>query len=213
MKIHKFPFGPIDANMYVVETDKACVIIDPCVSLSVLPEFSSPFKAIIITHCHYDHVNRMEELRDALKIPVYAHAVEFPSFGDPTRNGAAYFMSDEEFSRPDHEILDNDEMMISDDVSLRFIHTPGHTMGSICILVLENGRQTALFSGDTLFLGTVGRTDLSGSPSMLLKSLQVLSRLDDQVAVYSGHGDDTTILNEKQNNPFMIRAVRHENKL
>lgn len=205
MKIHKFPFGPIDANMYVIETDRACVIIDPCVSLSALPEFSSPFKAIIITHCHYDHVNRMEEIRDALKIPVYAHTLEFPSFGDPARNGAAYFMSDEEFSRPDREIQNDEEMDLGDGICLRFIHTPGHTMGSICILVLENGKQTALFSGDTLFMGTAGRTDLSGSPAMLRNSLHILSKLEDDVAVYSGHGEDTTIAEEKKNNPFMRR--------
>ncbi|MHB1453614.1 MAG: MBL fold metallo-hydrolase [Saccharofermentanales bacterium] len=210
MKIHKFPFGPIDANMYVVETAKSCVIIDPCVSLSALPEFSSPFKAIIITHCHYDHVNRMEEIRDALKIPVYAHPLEFPSFGDPTRNGAAYFMSDEEFSLPDREIKESEEMELSDDIRLRFIHTPGHTMGSICILMLENGRQSALFSGDTLFKGTAGRTDLSGSPVMLRKSLHSLSLLEDDVAVYSGHGADTTIISEKRNNPFMKRFGNKE---
>jgi hydroxyacylglutathione hydrolase len=147
----------------------------------------------------------MEEIRDALHIPVYAHRLEFPSFGDPARSGAAYFMSDEEFSRPDREVDVDAVMDLGDGVLLRFLHTPGHTMGSICILVTENGQQRAVFTGDTLFHGSAGRTDLGGNPSQLHQSLQALSRLDDAVVVYSGHGEDSTIGEEKRSNPFMRR--------
>ena len=211
MKIYKFPNGPIEANMYVLETPEACVIIDPCVSLSFLPAFTSPFRAVLITHCHYDHINRMEEIRDALHIPVYAHRLEFPSFGDPALSGAAFFMSDEEFSRPDQEIRTDVPMDMGEGVRLDFLHTPGHTMGSVCILVTVNGRQRAVFTGDTLFNGSAGRTDLGGNPAMLHQSLHTLSLLDDDVVVYSGHGPDSTIGEEKTSNPFMRRYAGRRN--
>jgi hydroxyacylglutathione hydrolase len=83
------------------------------------------------------------------------------------------------------------------------LHTPGHTIGSICILLFESGVCTTVFTGDTLFKGSVGRTDLAGSPVMLDQSLDKLKSLDDKVKVMSGHGPDSTIGYEKKYNPFM----------
>lgn len=203
MKIFKYPFGPIDANCYVIETEAGNIMIDPCVSLDVLPESSKPFLAIIVTHCHYDHVSNIEKIRDMAKAPVYCHPLEFPSFKDPVRNGSAFFMNEETYSIPDKEINDNDILEIDNTVCLKFLHTPGHTLGSICIILSVNRKDIAIFTGDTLFKCSAGRTDLGGNPVSLEKSLARLKKLDDSITVYSGHGPDSTIGYEKRNNPFM----------
>lgn len=203
MKIHQFPYGPLDANCYILETDNDCILIDPCVSLTVLPKLTKPVNAIIVTHCHYDHISNIEEIRNATKAPVYCHPLEFPSFNDLVKNCSVYFMMDETYKLPDKKIYDNDILKIDDTTCLKFLHTPGHTMGSICVVLSAQGKDIAIFTGDTLFKGSAGRTDLGGNRNELNKSLSRLKRLDDSIIVYSGHGPESTIGYEKQNNPFM----------
>ena len=203
MIIKQIPHGPIESNCYLIETQNATVLIDPCVSLSVLPAFKSPLKAIIVTHCHYDHIPCMEEIRSATKAPVYCHYLEFPSFKDSVKNGSSFFMMEESYQLPDNKVDDNDILVIDEEFKLKFIHTPGHTMGSICVLLSDKDKDIALFSGDTLFKGSAGRTDLLGNPVLLMQSLMRLKQLDDSVIVYSGHGPQSTIGYEKLNNPFM----------
>jgi len=203
MKILQFPNGPIESNCYLIETDNALILIDPSVPMSVLPEFKKPMKAIIITHCHYDHISCLDEIREKTKAPVYCHPTEFPAFADVVRNASTFFMMDKKYSVPDHKAEEGDILEIDARTTLRFLHTPGHTLGSICILLSEDKKDIALFTGDTLFQGSAGRTDLGGSPILLKQSLLRLRQLDNSILVYSGHGPNTTIGEEKQNNPFM----------
>jgi hydroxyacylglutathione hydrolase len=203
MKIHKIPKGPISANSYIIETETTSVLIDPCVSIAHLPNLKSPISKIIITHCHYDHVTFLDEIKHATNATVYSHELEFPSFNDAAKNGSAFFMSEDTFTKPDKSIDENDEIILDSENKLKFLHTPGHTMGSICVLLYENGFCTTAFTGDTLFKCSIGRTDLAGSPVMLDKSLEKLKLLDDKVKVMSGHGPDSTIGYEKKYNPFM----------
>jgi glyoxylase-like metal-dependent hydrolase (beta-lactamase superfamily II) len=112
-------------------------------------------------------------------------------------------MSEDVFVTPDKSIDEKDEIVLDSENKLKFLHTPGHTIGSICILLFESGVCTTVFTGDTLFKGSVGRTDLAGSPVMLDQSLDKLKSLDDKVKVMSGHGPDSTIGYEKKYNPFM----------
>lgn len=203
MKITQLPFGPIEANCYLIETKSASVLIDPCVSLSELPELASPLKAIIITHCHYDHISCLEEVRNVTKAPVYCHSLEFSSFRDPVKNGSALFLMEETFPLPDVKIEGGEDLFIGDGINLHFMHTPGHTMGSICILLSENKKNTVVFTGDTLFQGSAGRTDLGGNPVLLQKSLSELKKLEKNILVYSGHGPSSTIGEEIRSNPFL----------
>lgn len=203
MIIKKYPYGPIEANCYLIETNNSFVMIDPCVSMSKLPKLHKPLIAIIVTHCHYDHISCMEEIRSETKAPVFCHSLEFPSFSDSIKNCSAFFMLEEKYHLPDKKIEDLDIFIIDENTKLQFIHTPGHTMGSICILLTENKRDIAMFTGDTLFQGSAGRTDLGGSPMQLGQSLKRLRQYDDSIIVYSGHGPDSTIGDEKRNNPFM----------
>lgn len=208
MKIHKLPLGLIDANMYIVEDDLKSVIIDPCVSLEKVKELSSPYGPILITHCHYDHINKLEEIRKALGVEAGAHPLDIPSFPDSDKNGAMFFMSDDVFEKPKLKLNHNDKIQTGEDSYLQVIHTPGHTRGSICFLLITSGKQIALFSGDTLFKESAGRTDLGGNPKELDASLAYLASLDENVKVYPGHGEETDIAHEKKYNPFMRRAMR-----
>lgn len=203
MIIKKYPYGPIEANCYLIETENAFVMIDPCVSMSNLLKLQKPLMAIIVTHCHYDHISCIDEIRNETKAPVYCHPLEFPSFSDSVKNGSAFFMLEEKYPMPDKKIEDLDIFIIDDNTKLQFLHTPGHTMGSICILVSENNKNVAMFTGDTLFQGSAGRTDLGGSPMLLRQSLLRLKQYDDSIIVYSGHGPDSTLGEEKRSNPFM----------
>lgn len=203
MRIQQFPCGPIEANSYLIETETSFVIIDPSVPLSVFPELNKPVSAIVITHCHYDHVACLEEIREATKAEVYCHSLEFPSFSDIIKNASAFFMMDKKYPLPDHQAADMEILRIDENTTLQFIHTPGHTMGSMCVLLAEDGKNIALFTGDTLFQGSAGRTDLGGSPVLLAASLKRLKQYDNEVLVYSGHGDNSTIGEEKRINPFM----------
>ncbi len=210
MKIGIYPYGPIGATMYIVEGDRASYLIDPCVPLSEIEFPVVPLKGILITHCHYDHINRMEEIKNTTGMDVYAHQLEFASFGDPDRSGAMFFMSDETFQLPDIKVSQGDKFFLDEGSYLEAIHTPGHTSGSLSYLLNSMDKTTAVFSGDTLFKGSAGRTDLGGNPVMLDRSLRRLALLDPQTAVYPGHGQRTTIGTEQTENPFMIMAMRQQ---
>lgn len=203
MNIQQFPYGPIEANSYLIETDTSLVLIDPSVPLSLLPEFRKPMKAIIVTHCHYDHISCIEQIKQATNAPVYCHSLEFPAFRDAEKNASAYFLENRKYPLPDIAAQDNDILHIDDQISLQFLHTPGHTMGSTSILLKENNMAVALFTGDTLFKGSAGRTDLGGNPRLLQQSLHRLKQYADSVLIYSGHGEVSTIGEEKRSNPFL----------
>ncbi len=203
MKIYQIPKGPIEANCYVIETETSLVIIDPCAPYFELPKIDKPVFAIIITHCHYDHISYMNEIKEKSKALIYSHSSEFPGFSDPVKNGSAFFLMEESYPLPDRNLQDGEILKPDDDIILKIIHTPGHTMGSICILASEKNKEIAVFTGDTLFKESAGRTDLGGSPIMLKNSLARLGLLNDDVKVYSGHGTESTIGHEKIYNPFM----------
>ncbi len=203
MNIQQFPFGPIESNSYLIETETSLVLIDPSVPLSLLSELKKPLKAIIVTHCHYDHIFCIEQIKKATNAPVYCHSLEFPAFRDAEKNASVYFLENKKYELPDFAIEDNGNLCIDDHTMLQFLHTPGHTMGSTSILLTKNNTDIAIFTGDTLFKGSAGRTDLGGNPRLLQNSLQRLKQLNDAVIVYSGHGDASTIGEEKRNNPFM----------
>lgn len=189
--------------MYIVETDKMSLVIDPCADPGFFPELSSKISSIYITHCHYDHVSCMEQIKEYTGATVYSHEKEFASFRDPVKNGSYFFMDEKQFPLPDKKIRMEEEVDIGEGYKLFFLHTPGHTEGSICLFLKKDKNIKYCFSGDTLFKGSVGRTDLGGNPVRMDESLAILKEFDDSVEVFSGHGPKTTIGREKKENPFM----------
>ena len=148
-----------------------------------------------LTHSHFDHVMGVGQLLAAVDVPVYAHQDELPFLDIDPANLK---------STVDEEVVDLGQL------SIRLLHTPGHTPGSHCLLV--NGR---LFTGDTLVIGACGRTDLpGGNPTQLFKSFQRLKTLDDATIVLPGHNyapqPTSTIGEEKQNNPFLKIPTEQE---
>jgi len=207
MRISNYVCGPLGVNTYIVQdegTGKA-VIIDAAEFFCELKEHidrigKENIAAILLTHCHFDHTMGAAELRDYTGAPVMIHNLEQNWVDDPEYNGVKYFMmaSGTRFPKPD-KVMHNGDVIEFGDSSLTVMHTPGHSPGSCCFVSGD-----VIFSGDTLFQVSVGRTDLPGGNSRHLReSLSRLTAMDDDCKVYPGHGSPTTIGYERQNNPFM----------
>lgn len=161
-------------------------------------------KAILLTHGHADHIGAVESLRSQLNIPLYAASDEVSLLQDPAQNMSAFFEQPIAIGQPEQLVKDEDLILIG---SLRFtvLATPGHTPGGVCYLDDTNGN---LFCGDTLFQGSIGRTDLPGGDTKtLLNSIHTkILALPDSVVCYPGHGPRTTVGAERHNNPFLTGA-------
>jgi len=212
MEIRTYPFGPLQANLYIIAFESDAIIIDPCVPYQSLGLEGSKVRGIICTHSHYDHIVEAENIRTRTGSLIYAYEDEKKAIMDADMNGSSLFFEALSVSPPIGGLNDGDiltasdfEIDTKDDFSLTVIHTPGHTYGSMCLLFLVktgSGDKRYLFSGDTLFAGSIGRTDLGGSMPDMIRSIKLLSRLPDDVIVFPGHGQSTTIGKEKKSNPY-----------
>jgi len=212
MEIRTYPFGPLQANLYVIAFESDAIIIDPCVPYQSLGLEGSKVRGIICTHSHYDHIVEAENIRSRTGSLIYAYEDEKEAIMDADMNGSSLFFEALSVSPPigglnDGDILTARDFKIDtkDDFSLTVIHTPGHTYGSMCLLFkVKTGSEDKeyLFSGDTIFAGSIGRTDLGGSMPDMISSIKLLSRLPDDVIVLPGHGQSTTIGKEKKNNHY-----------
>ncbi|MCL1877468.1 MAG: MBL fold metallo-hydrolase [Defluviitaleaceae bacterium] len=189
-------------NVYVCFDGEDAVVIDPGDNFSAIKNFIAEknlrLKAILLTHGHYDHTICVNELRDFTAAPVYAHADEAKLLQSATWNRSEHRALDVSVVA-DKFFGDGDVFIISKNARLKIIHTPGHTAGGVCYYDEEGG---VIFTGDTLFRETIGRTDMpTGDHATLLKSVrEKLFSLPSDVIVYPGHEESTTIGHEKQNN-------------
>jgi glyoxylase-like metal-dependent hydrolase (beta-lactamase superfamily II) len=159
---------------------------------------------ILITHGHGDHIFGVNEARQAVSEGVAIHSEDSGCLTDAGKNLSYNLGSPAVFS-PADRILDDGDVIDVGSMKIRVIYTPGHTRGGCCFYV-KDGEEELLLSGDTLFARSVGRTDLpGGDDETLAKSLVKLAALPDSLAVYPGHGPDTTIRDEKRLNPFWPR--------
>ena len=206
MKIIKRTVGDVETNCYIVvnETSKECFIIDPGddeeVLIAAIEEEKAVPKAILLTHGHFDHIYAVEPLAKKYGIPVYASEKEAQLLGEPEMNCSALY-GREVAVVPKNYIEDGDIFEIAG-IKIKGIHTPGHTKGSMCFYI---GSENTLFSGDTLFKGGVGRTDLpTGNTHLLLESLRdKIIVLPPETIIYPGHGPQTELDYEKRNNSYM----------
>lgn len=206
MKIEKFVIGMIGTNCYLVlnETTKECFIIDPAVYSSELVSHIKSkglhLKAILLTHGHFDHIMGIDRFLAEFPVPVYAQAAEKAMLEDAALNASAGYGPGYTFSGAEY-MNDGQHLQLAG-VEIEIIHTPGHTAGGCCYYIPSEG---VLFSGDTLFRASIGRTDLpTGSGSQLIQSIQKrLMCLPGETKVYPGHMDETSIAYEKMHNPFL----------
>ena len=203
--------GPLQCNCYIVgdSTTNAAIVIDPGGDAADLIESIQSrgltITAIVATHAHFDHVIAAEELRRLTGAPFYLHAFDRPLL-DWMQESARMFLGVELGAPPevDRDAAEGDKL-VAGDVELEVVHTPGHSPGSISLVTDE-----LVFSGDTLFQGSVGRTDLPGGDHAALVGAvrNKLFALNDDLPVYPGHGPATTLGEERRFNPFVGDARR-----
>ena len=207
MKVGKFVLGPVATNCYIGinEETKECFIVDPA---TCPPEFVSyiknaglTVKAVLLTHGHFDHIMGLDALLKEFPVPVYAHEAERDVLGSEQLNSSASMLG-QPYSFSGADFVTNRQELRIAGFEIRVIYTPGHTVGGCCYYI---EKEKALFSGDTLFRGSVGRTDLpTGSMGQLVSSVRDrLFVLPDDTKVYPGHMEETTIGYEKKYNPFI----------
>lgn len=205
MKIVSIPNGRFAENCYLVidEAARVCTLIDPGEDVGViatrLAATGAKPVAIWLTHAHLDHVLGVPRFKADTGAPVYLHPGDRPLYDRVPDQAAAFGMRSAALPPPDHALAHGDVLQVG---ALRFRvhHAPGHSPGSVVI----EGEGVA-FTGDVLFQGSVGRTDMPGGDlDTLLGSIErELLTLPDSTIVYSGHGPDTTVGRERRDNPFL----------
>ncbi|HOM02580.1 MAG TPA: MBL fold metallo-hydrolase [Acetivibrio sp.] len=197
MIIKCLPIGLFDSNCYIVGQNGECVIIDPgCDPAKIVDaanENNLEAKYIIITHGHIDHLLSVDEVREKTGAKVLIHEKDAAKLTDPDLNDPVGMGLGRKCKEADR-LLKDGEVITVGGLDFEIIHTPGHSAGGICIKVGD-----VIFSGDTLFNMGIGRTDFTdGDLNTLLDSIEnKLMKLDDNVEVYPGHGEPTTIGRER----------------
>ncbi|PGT77663.1 MBL fold metallo-hydrolase [Bacillus sp. AFS040349] len=207
MKWRQLPLGPLQTNCYLFFNEKKeCLIIDPGGDgkklISLLEQQHIKPLAILLTHAHFDHIGAVDDVRKQWSIPVYVHKQEKDWLSDSSLNGSQFFMAGAvSVAEPDKLIKGEGKLEIGE-FSLQVYETPGHSPGSVSFYVEEAG---IVFSGDALFAGSIGRTDLpGGNHEQLIKSIHnKLLNLPEETIVLSGHGPVTSIEQEMESNPFL----------
>ena len=203
--------GPLGCNCFIVgdPVSKRAIVIDPGGDaqgiVSTLVDKELTVTAIVATHAHFDHLVAAEALREQTGAPFYMHDSDKPLL-DWYEESGRMFLGIELGSPPSVDTAAGEgDVLKAGDVELAVIHTPGHSPGSISLMA-----PGAVFSGDTLFAGSIGRSDLPGGDGDTLLGVisSRLLTLDDAVAVYPGHGPATTIGKERASNPFVGERSR-----
>jgi len=197
--------GPIMANCFILgcEATLEAAVIDPGDEpdriLLALAESNLTTKLIINTHGHFDHVGANQRLNEVTGAPILIHPLDAPMLNQIANSAAAWGMAAQNSPPPDRELQEGDEVTFGK-ILLNVIHTPGHTPGGISLYT-----DREVFVGDTLFAGSIGRTDFPGGSFETLKESiqQKLFALSDDLKVYAGHNQPTTIGVEKRTNPFV----------
>lgn len=205
MRIQRLTLGPLDTNCWIVDDGAGgpALVVDPAgepgAILGALD--GARVEVVVLTHGHFDHIGAAHAICETTGAPLAVHAGDAAGLTSPAGTGGAMFGFDVTAPPADRLLADGDTVDAGA-VTLEVLHTPGHTPGSMCLL---GGGH--LLSGDTLFAGSIGRTDFPGGdmPAMR-RSIARLASLPDETRVHPGHGPETTIGRERRVNPFFPRA-------
>ena len=204
-KIIKLVVGELQENCFILfGENKDAFIVDPGASseniIEAIEKNDLNIKYILLTHGHFDHVGAVAALKKRFKAPIYLNKNDRNFLENPKEVRESAFGLQIEAANVDVFVNDGDEIPFSDD-KIKVIASPGHTIGSVCYLF-----KNYLFAGDTLFNGSIGRTDFPESDnSLMMESLKKLKELDDDIYVLSGHGPESQMSYEKMTNPYLIR--------
>ncbi len=205
MIIKTLAVGPIMANCFILGCEETleAAVIDPGDEadriLRALAESNLTVKWILNTHGHFDHVSANKPMKDATGAPILIHAEDAPMLEQLSDSAANWGLKADNSPAPDRHLNDGDKIRFGR-ITLGVLHTPGHTRGGVSFHT-----DGHVFVGDTLFAGSIGRTDFPGGSFETLKHSiqQKLFGLGDEVQVHTGHGPATTIGNERRTNPFV----------
>ena len=206
VRIHTLPLGPLQANCFIIhrQDSASCVLVDPGEDFPGLRQFLESkgltVEAILLTHGHFDHVGAVEALVKETGCSLWLHPQDHSiSFGPFT--GRLFPLTRCGLIQP--QPLQEGQTLSLAGLTFTVLHTPGHTPGSVCFAL-----EDKLFTGDTLFAGACGRTDLPGGDGKaMLYSLERLAALPIPYKIYPGHGESTTLAAEKQYNPYLRQLL------
>ncbi|MDR0916152.1 MAG: MBL fold metallo-hydrolase [Oscillospiraceae bacterium] len=199
MHIKTIPVGQLETNCYVVadETTRECAVIDPGADSNAILDYiessNLTVRAIFITHAHFDHITALPEVERETGAPIYVNERELE--GDNQRAELKLRSNDNLRFYADGDVVTVGSL------NFEVLDTPGHTLGSVCLRCGD-----ALFTGDTLFRDSCGRTDIGGDMDLMLDSLKRLSALDGDYEVFPGHAEATTLDNERRFNYYVRYA-------
>lgn len=202
MKVSYKVFGDLDNNCYLLldETTNKSALIDCTVADDRMRELigDTDLQYILLTHGHFDHIGGVRDIKKEYGCKVVISSVDAPMLSSGKASLAAFCGAEQNNTKPDITVQDGDEIELGT-LKIKVLSTPGHTSGSVCFVVGD-----ALFSGDTLFYCSCGRTDFpTGSSDDMIKSLKKLASLDGNYKVYTGHNQLSNLDFERKNNPYM----------
>jgi len=202
MNIDKIVVGPLSANCYIIKLEKKVLIIDPGAEAEKIISFldlkNLKPDLIINTHGHFDHIEAVPRLQEKYGIDFYIDPGDEEIITDPVKNGSSIF-GQNKLSLETYNLIDDLAKKLFSDNGIGIINTPGHSPGCIVIKIGDS-----LFTGDLLFKGSIGRTDLAGGSMHDMKSsLLKIRKMKDPLKIYPGHGPETDLEYEKNNNYYL----------
>lgn len=207
MNFKQIPLGPLQTNCYLLyNEDKQCIVIDPGAQsedlIHLMEQEGLKPLAVCLTHAHFDHIGAVEDVRSHWGIPVYIHENEKEWLINPTLNGSARHPMEPISGKPADHHLQKEGTLEIGPFKMEILETPGHSPGSVSYHIKE---IETVFSGDALFNGGIGRTDLlGGDHATLIDSIHnKLLSLPGHTVVLPGHGFSTSVENEKASNPYL----------
>jgi glyoxylase-like metal-dependent hydrolase (beta-lactamase superfamily II) len=206
--VEHFPVGPLQCNCVIIgdETTKDAVVVDPGDEaeriFAALQKHGLTVRAVVATHAHIDHVGALANLKQLTGAPAMIHEADVPLYEHLAEQAGWLGVRTPQVTTLDRYLRDGDRVAVGAHV-LDVLHTPGHSPGSLSFIV--DDRSPLVLAGDTLFAGSIGRTDLwGGSFAQIIDSIRhKLLTLPDEVVVVPGHGPRTTIGTERESNPFL----------
>jgi glyoxylase-like metal-dependent hydrolase (beta-lactamase superfamily II) len=202
--------------LVVCERTREAAIVDPGDEvdelLAAVRDYDADVRCILLTHAHVDHVTGVAAAKAAFDVPIHLHRDDLFLYERAVEQGAMFGLRVQ--PPPPVDVFYDMSPLAIGDLEVRVHHTPGHCPGGVCLQIEKKGdAERHLFVGDTLFAGSIGRTDLPGGDyEVLMRSItEVLFPLGDDAIVHPGHGPDTTIAREKATNPFVVEYLSTKN--